>query len=87
MKLDEAKLLIRIPLLKIPDNVLAPAARNSSNSVLDWLTEPWTQLLTFNYIKILKLPQYNELCMFLSAPQSMDLGNASFIMRVSHTTF
>lgn len=49
-------LSIRIPLLKIPDNVLAPAARNSSNSVLDWLTEPWTQLLTFNYIKILKLP-------------------------------
>ena len=47
---------IRIPLLKIPDNVLAPAARNCYNSVLDWLTEPWIQLLTFNYIKIIKLP-------------------------------
>ena len=71
---------IRIHLLKLPDNVLAHAAGKSSNSFLDGLTEPWIQLPTFNYVKMPRLASYNELCILLSAPLSMDLGDATLII-------
>lgn len=76
---------IRIHLLKIPDNVLAHAAGKSSNSFLDWLTEPWIPLATFNYIEMPKSAVYNELCILRSAPLSMDLGHATFI--IIHTQY
>lgn len=78
---------IRIHLLQITNNILAHASGKTSNSFLDWLTETWIQLPTFNCIKIPKLPWYNELSILLSVPLSVDLGNAVFITMISHTTF